>query len=230
MAEEPGPPSRGFQDCFNDLVDRRQRELGSAWDSVNRRSRRAEAARRAREEIARRIEVRGGRRYAASTIARWAARNHWPPGVENFWLERWATIDRAGGLAALARQLGSTVARVKTWRDSKDPSAPPPRPVTPKRPGEPTRIGVVVNGDAWVGTTKIEKKVPWLPDQTYQELTVEADSGILEAWFADNQDELKDLLGPVIADQVISDWHSANFYDVAYTVTEIILFLPNLDD
>lgn len=230
MAEEPGPPQRGFRDCFNDLVDRRLRELGSAWNSVNRRSRRAEAARRAREEMVRRIEIRGGRRYAESTIARWAARNQWPPGVETFWLERWATIDRAGGIAALAEALGSTPARVIAWRDSTDPNAPPPEPVVPKKPDEPQRIGVAVNGYATIGTTIIQKPVPWKPGQAYQELVIEPDSGILEAWFAGDEEELKDLLGPVIADQVISEWTSASHHDVSYTVTEIYRFLPNLDN
>lgn len=231
MAGPPGgPPQRGFRDCFNDLKDRRLRELGAAWDGVHERSRRAQAAHRARQEMVRRIEIRGGRRYAESTIARWAARNKWPPGVEPFWLERWALIDRAGGIAALAAAVKSTPARVKAWRDSPDPDAKLPAPVIPKPPKERHRIGVAVNGLATVGTTVIEKKVPWKKGQLYQALTIEPDSGILEAWYAGNIDLLMELLGPVIADQVISEWASASHHDVDYTVTEIYRFYPNIDD
>lgn len=231
MAKPPGPPERGFRDCFNDLVERRLRELGASWDGAPRRSRRAEAARRARQEMVRRIAVRGGRRYAESTIARWAARNHWPPGVETFWLERWALIDRAGGIAALAEMLGITPARVIAWRDSLDPDAKLPEPPPVKVAKGRRRIGVAVNGFATIGTTVIEKEVPWNPGQEYQVLTIEPDSGILEAWYAGDMDLLMELLGPVIADQVISEWTSASHYtDVSYEVTEIYRFFPNIDE
>lgn len=231
MAAAPGPPERGFRDCFIDLVDRRLRELGAAWDGVSRRSRRAEAARRARQEMVRRIAVRGGRRYAESTIARWAARNHWPPGVETFWLERWALIDRAGGIAALAQTLGIKAARVIAWRDSFDPEAKLPGPVQPRVPKGRRRIGVAVNGFATIGSTVIEKEVPWKPGQEYQALTIEPDSGILETWYAGDMDLLMELLGPVIADQVISEWTSASHYtEVSYEVTEIYRFFPNIDE
>ena len=91
--------------------------------------------------------------------------------------------------------------------------------------------GLAVNGFATVGTTIIEKKVPWKPGQEYQALTIEPDSGILEAWYAGDEDLLMELLGPVIADQVISDWTSASHYtEVSYRVTEIYRFFPNIDE
>ncbi|WP_165618451.1 hypothetical protein [Mycobacteroides chelonae] len=230
MAEPPRPPERGFRDCFDDLVERKGRELGAGWDGVPRRSRRAEAARRARVEMARRIAVRGGRRYAESTIARWAARNHWPPGVETFWLERWALIDRAGGIAALAELLGISAARIISWRDSRDPDAKLPARPQPKAPKGSRRIGVAVNGYATIGTTVILKPVPWKPGQEYQALTIDADSEILEAWYDGDEDLLMELLGPVIADQVISEWASASHHDVDYRVTEIYRFFPDVDE
>lgn len=229
MAAPEPEPVRGFKDCFTDLVERRLSELGGSWAGVYPRSRRAEAARRAREEMVRRIAIRGGRRYAESTVARWAARNHWPPGVETFWLERWATIDRAGGIAALAASLRSTPARVISWRDSTDPGARPPAPVRGV-PGEPQVIGVSVDGFATVGTTRIDKKIPAGKGARYQELVLDPDPGVLAAWFANDTDRLVELLGDLIAEQIISEWHSAQFYTIDYTVTEILLFLPNLDD
>ncbi len=227
-----GPPERGFSDCFTDLVDRRLGELGAAWDTTAARSRRAEARRRAREEMVRRIAARTGRRYASSSVARWAAHNQWPPGAEPFWLERWAAIDRAGGIAAFAEVLGSSPARVVAWRDSEDPAAPPPGPIPARRraPGAPVRVGVEVDGFAVVGTSKIPKKVPWKKPPAYQVLVIDPDSEILDAWFAGDYQTLKDLLGPVIAEQVIAEWTSASSYDVDYTVTDITLFLPNVSE
>ncbi len=231
MAAAEQPPPRGFQTCFADLKDRRLRELGAAWDSVAPRSRRAEAARRARDEMARRIEVRTGRRYADSTIARWAARDHWPPNAEPFWLQRWAAIDRAGGVSALADVLGVTPARVLTWRDSLNPDAPLPAPMTPPRPGQRRKVGVVVDGFAIIGSTVIPKRVPTSPDQPYQELLVDPESEIIEAWFSGDTDRLKELLGPLVAEQVISQWASASHYpDVSYKVTDILEFYPNIDE
>lgn len=224
-------PRGGFKGCFAALRARRLSELGSAWQSVNARSRRAEASRRAREEMIRRIAVRTGRTYAASTIRRWAARDQWPPGVEPFWLQRWATIDRAGGIVALARKLGVTSGRIVSWRDSPDPDAQLPLAGAKKVGDQPRTIGVAVDGYATIGTTRIRKKVPWKSGQAYQELMVPQDSAVFDAWASEDRAGLMRLLGPIIADQVISEFASADHYeDVSYTVTELIRFLPHLDD
>ncbi|WP_133055996.1 MULTISPECIES: hypothetical protein [Mycolicibacter] len=221
MAGSAGP-QRGFRECFLDLADRKGREFGAAWDGVNARSRRAEAGRRGREEMIRRIETRTGRRYAASTIARWAVHQQWPPGVDTFWLERWAAIDRAGGIRALAEALGSTPRRVVTWRDSLDPNAPPPAPVSVVPPGEVQAIWVIVDGFATIGTTRIDKRVPTSADEEFQELQILVSSGFFEAWINHEMDRVKEILGAAIADQVIADWNPAQFYDVDFTVEDVI--------
>lgn len=225
------PPPRGFRDCFNDLSDRRLRELGASWEGVNSRSRRAVASRRAREEMVRRIETRAGRRYATSTIARWAARNQWPPGIETFWFDRWATIDRAGGIAALAASLRSTAGRVIAWRDSLDPNAPPPRPVTPAIPEEPQEIGVETLGILQISDTlQYDKRIPTDSTKDYEVLRVDPDIGVLQAWFDDDEELLKGLLSDLITDQVLGGWDVVQHYECRYTVTKILKFLPNLDD
>ncbi|MEB3023440.1 MULTISPECIES: hypothetical protein [Mycolicibacter] len=217
----PAGPQRGFRECFLDLADRKDRELGTPWAGVNSRFRRAEAGRRAREEMLRRIETRTGRRYAPSTIARWAARQHWPPGVDTFWLERWAAIDRAGGIRALADALGSTPQRVVTWRDSLDPNAPPPGPVAVAPPAEVLTVWVSVEGYATVGTTLIYKNIP-TGDAEHQELEIVVGAELLEAWINSRQERVKEILGEAIAEQVIAEWNPAQFYDVDYTVTDVI--------
>ena len=225
------PPPRGYRDCVSDLADRRLRELGGGWAGVNTRSRRAEASRRARAEMVRRIETRTGRRYATSTIARWASRNQWPPGIDTFWFDRWATIDRAGGIAALAASLRSTAARVIAWRDSPDPNAPPPRPVAPAVPDEPQTIGVETLGILRISDTlQYGKRIPTDSNMEYQALEVDPESGVLQAWFDDDDALLRSLLSELITDQVISGWDIAQHYDCSYTVTDILKFLPNLDD
>ncbi|WP_142304804.1 hypothetical protein [Mycobacterium avium] len=231
MAEEP--PARGFRDCFHDLVERRLGELGSRWEGVSQRSRRAEAARRARQEMVRRIETRTGRRYATSTIARWAARNIWPPGIDTFWFERWAAIDRAGGIDALAEATGSSRRRVVNWRDSPDPNAPPPGRIPPGKrtpSAEPQDIGVETLGTLRIGDTLIHnKRIPTNPADDYETLEAAPDSGILEAWFDDDISLLQDLLSEAITEQVVSSWEIAQVYVCSYTVTEIVQFLPSLE-
>ncbi|GAB4999213.1 hypothetical protein [Mycobacterium avium] len=231
MAEEPTGPR--FQDCFNDLVERRLNELGRAWADVNARSRRAEAARRAREEMVRRIETRTGRRYATSTIARWVAHNTWPPRIDTFWFERWAAIDRAGGIDAMAAATGSSRHRVVAWRDSPDPAAPPPGRIPPRKrkpTAEPQEIGVETRGILRIGETEQHnKRIPTDPARDYEVLEAAPDSGILEAWFDNDIDTLMDLLSDAITEQVTAFWDVAQYYDARYTVTEIVQFLPSIE-
>ncbi|MEB3052107.1 hypothetical protein KV112_20560 [Mycolicibacter sp. MYC123] len=228
-AEPEEPPRRGFRDAVTDLVDRKLSELGGHWARETQRSRRAEAARRARVEMVRRVERQTGRRYAVSTIVRWAAHNATPPDTDVVWWDRWAAIDRAGGIQALADQTGATSGRVIAWRDSPDPDAPPPGriPVGARRPSaEPQRIGVETDGVLTIGRTRIDdRRIPTNPIEPYEVLLV--DPEVLDAWLADDTDTLLDLLSDAITDQVIGAWGLAPEQEPQYRVTDILRFIPN---
>ncbi|MEB3065530.1 hypothetical protein [[Mycobacterium] zoologicum] len=229
FAEPEAPPRRGFRDAFTDLVDRKLGELGGRWARESQRSRRAEAARRARGEMVRRIEHRTGRRYAPSTIARWAAHDATPPDTDMLWWDRWAAIDRAGGIQALAAQTGATPGRVIAWRDSLDPDAPPPGriPVGARRPtAEPQRIGVETIGVLTIGRTRIDdRRVPTNPMDPYEVLLVGPE--VMDAWLADDTDTLMELLSDTITDQVIGTWGLAPEQEPHYDVTDIRQFIAN---
>jgi hypothetical protein len=148
---EPSPPQQpavqGFRDAMDTLTERRYRELHGVWARAPERLRRTEAARRARNEMARRIaQHTGRRRVSPRTIARRARQDEMPPGVDRMWLQRWAAIDRAGGIAAMARQLGTTPRRVSAWRDlpRPEPELPGGPPAPP--PAEVQNVGVETDG------------------------------------------------------------------------------------
>ncbi|MUL61007.1 hypothetical protein B5P44_00205 [Mycobacterium sp. CBMA 213] len=228
LADEPTAPKRGFADCFNDLVERRTAELASKWDNTPERSRRAQAKHRARVEMLRRIKTRSGRQYKESTIEKWAAHNTWPPGIDTFWFERWAVIDRAGGIDALANSLRCSRGRIVAWRDSPDPNAQLPKQKPP--PGAPKerrfRIGVETLGILRIGETgQHHKRIPTDPNKEYEVLVFDPDSTILDAWYAEDLETVMDLLSDAITEQVISTWDVALYYDYSYTVTEILKFL-----
>ncbi len=118
-------------------------------------ARQAEAARRAARELARRVERQTGRRPAEATIRRAAREDRLPRGADPVVLARQARIDRAGGITALARQLGTTAARITRWRDN-------PAARLPTAAQAPTvRVGVEVIGTVIVnGNEYPDKRIP----------------------------------------------------------------------
>lgn len=124
-ASSPPVPAQGFAATFDALVGRKLRELrGRRWQRASDRARRAEAARRGAAEMARRIERESGHRPADSTIRRAARENRTPRGVEQAALGRQARIDAAGGVKALARQVGASASRVARWRAGRGEMVP----------------------------------------------------------------------------------------------------------
>jgi hypothetical protein len=234
---EPPPrrPNRGFGDAVRELEDRKYRELGAAWERIGERKRRAEARRRARREMARRIAQRTGKRALSErTIARRARDDNPPGGVERHWLDRWAAIDRAGGIKKLSEQLGASERHVRRWRDSADPDAPPPGepPAGVRRvPGAPTHpIGVETDGWVVINGKPYPKRIPTDPDEDYAVLYVDPAGDLMRAYLDNDVEVLKELLGDEIAMQIIiPTWMNLpSTYEVGYLVDEILQFLPDL--
>ena len=196
-------PSQGFRDALQVLQERRYRELGTAWQRQTQRARRAEAARRARQEMARRMAGHTGRRALSQrTIARWAGADKPPAGVDKHWLDRWAAIDRAGGIKKLAQELGVSQGQVRRWRDSPDPKAPPPGGTGV--PGAPTQpIGVETDGWVMINGKLYPKHIPTDPDEDCATLYVDPAGELMRASFDNDTDLLNQMLGEEITEQII---------------------------
>lgn len=123
-AEQPPaavePPPRGFKAAFRDLAERKLRELSGTlkWRGKAEAQQRAEARVRAEREMARRIAAQTGKRPAASTIRRNAAKDSPPRGVDQDRLNRQAAVDRAGGIKEFAAQAKVTPAKARRWLTS----------------------------------------------------------------------------------------------------------------
>ena len=122
----PPPPRTGFKAALRDLVDRKLRELKQTakWGAVSEdkkkaavpeKALKAEARARAERELARRIERQTGKKLAASTLRRNAAKDTAPRGVDQERLDRQAIIDRAGGVKAFASEAGVSESTVRRW-------------------------------------------------------------------------------------------------------------------
>ncbi|RFZ01140.1 hypothetical protein DSM43518_05633 [Mycobacterium marinum] len=110
---------KGFRATFRDAVARKFRELtGQKWQAASESQKRAEATRRATNEVARRIERLTGKRPADSTIRRNASKNTTPKGADQQLLDRQAVIDRAGGIKQFAATAGVSQRKVTQWRDT----------------------------------------------------------------------------------------------------------------
>lgn len=234
--QEPAqPPRRGFRDALQALKDRKQRELGAAWARATERARKAEAARRARREMARRVAVHTEtRKLSERTIARRARGDQPPAGVDKHWLDRWAAIDRAGGIKQMALQLGASEGQVRRWRDSPDPKAAPPgepEPGVGGVPGAPTQpIGVECDGAVIINGKRYPKKIPTDPNEDYAVLYVDPAGELMQAYFNNDTEALYGLLADEIVDQIIiPTWDNLpSAYEVGYEIEEVLNFLPEL--
>ncbi|QFS94674.1 hypothetical protein FIV07_28265 (plasmid) [Mycobacterium sp. THAF192] len=202
---QPSPrntPTAGFRSAYQALVRRKLSEMGGHWAHENRRTRAAEAARRAAAEIARRIGRLTGRQPADSTIRRNASRDTAPTGVDPEWLHRQAHIDTAGGIAKFAALLGVSEYATRTWRDTGRPLIP-----------HSTDVNADVEGILWVNGEEYPRSMTVV-------LTLqpgpEADE-IRIAYAHSDLDTIAELLGPLIAEEV--DW--AGEADRTYEVTDI---------
>lgn len=109
------------------LAKRKLRELrGSRWETAKEHERIAEADRRARQELAKRIARETGRRPAERTLRRHKAAGTAPRGVDEQKLARQAAIDNAGSLAKFARSMGMTEYAAAKWRDEGGDLPPEP--------------------------------------------------------------------------------------------------------
>ncbi len=225
-SEEQG---QGFADGLRALEDRRYQEMGRAWQRLPERFRRAEARRRARKEMARRVAQHTGKpRLSDVTIARRGRRDDAPAGVDKTWLDRWAAIDRAGGIANLAEQLGTTSSRVRRWRD--DPSAKTPKPREAVEPGAPLQpIGVACEGYVVINGEEYPKKIPDNSAADHAVLYVAPAGEVMQAWLADDTEHLYEALGEEIAMQlIVPRWGLPGTYSVEYRIEKLTKFLPNI--
>ncbi|MGW0162086.1 hypothetical protein ACWDUN_22515 [Mycobacterium sp. NPDC003323] len=224
------PQGQGFQEALKVLTERRLSEMRGVWQRMPERMRRAEAGRRARKEMARRIaQHTDSEALSEATIARRGRRDQPPTGVDKLWLDRWAAIDRAGGMTKMARQLGTTPARVRSWRDSADPSAKLPSRRRDEKvpPGAPTqRIGVETDGFVIVNGKEYPKRIPESGGEDYASLDVDPQGEVIEAWVNDDTERLYELL----ADEIVMQWITPRWdlpatYELGYRIEELLKFL-----
>lgn len=227
----PEEPDSAFRDALGALQERRYNELGAKWRTLPERMQRAEAGRRARHEMARRIGQHTGRDpLSERTIARRVRNNNPPTGVEKAFLDRWAAIDRAGGVRNLAQQIGVKEGRVRRWRDSPDPDAPLPGrrpPGAPALPGAPTRrIGIATDGYVVINAKEYPKRIP-LGGQDHDLIDVDPAGELIQAFFDGDNELLKQLLGEEIAMQIIvpNFTNLPRTYRVSYRVETLLDFL-----
>lgn len=221
------PQGRGFEEGLRALEERRYQEMGRMWQRVPERFRRAEARRRARNEMARRI----GRHIdkpplSETTIARRGRRDEAPPGVDKTWLDRWAAIDRAGGIANLAQQLGTTPSRVRRWRD--DPSAETPKPRAAVVVGAPLQpVGVACTGFVIINGEEYKKDIPDSAAADVAVVEVEPAGAVMQAWLSNDIAALHEALGAEIAMQVVvARWNLPGTYVVDYRIEKLLQFSP----
>lgn len=113
----PAPPRTGFKAALRALKDRKLSELADTakWRKRSKAEREAEAKARADREMARRIERQTGKKPAASTLQRNAAKDTAPRGVDQARLDRQAAVDRAGGLKEFAEQAKVSQSKARRW-------------------------------------------------------------------------------------------------------------------
>lgn len=220
-----------LREALDALTQRRLNELGDGWSAAPQRFRLAEAGRRARRELARRIARHTGRKQVSEqTIARRARQGTLPAGVEKFWLDRWAAIDRAGGIAKLAQQIGAGIGQVRRWRDSPDPNAKMPvkRGRAPRVPVTMTVINIKVTGYAVINGKEYNRDIPTDPTMDFDTIEVDPGGDLLQAFYDGDEDQMKDELGEEIAMQIIAaTWTNLpSTYQIGYLVDEILLFEP----
>ena len=231
-SSQPEPQGAGFRDALEALSQRRFNELGAGWRLLPERLQRAEAGRRARREMARRVAQHTGKRPPSErTIARRARQDDPPPGVDKAWLDRWAAIDRAGGIGNLARQIGASEGQVRRWRDSPDPAVELPigkRRGVPPIPVAGIVVRIRVKGFVVINGKEYPKDIPTNPDAEYDTITVDPGGELMQAFFDGDEDQLRELLGEEIAMQIIiPTWSNLPAtYQVGYLVDEILLFQP----
>lgn len=229
---QPEPEGAGFRDAMDALVQRRRNELGPGWRLLPERLQKAEAGRRARREMARRVAQHTGKRpLSERTIARRARQDTPPDGVDKAWLDRWAAIDRAGGIGNLARQIGAGEGQVRRWRDSPDPEAK--LPIRKGRGAPPTpSAGIVVlvrvKGSVVINGKEYPRDIPTNPDTEYDTITIDPAGDLMQAFFDGDEERLKEFLGEEVAMQIIiPTWTNLpKTYRVGYLVDEILEFRP----
>lgn len=224
--------SSPLREALEALTQRRLNELGEGWRAAPKRIQLAEAGRRARRELARRIARHTGKKaLSEQTIARRARQEDPPAGVEKYWLDRWAVIDRAGGIAKLAHQIGAGIGQIRRWRDSPDPDAPMPvgrSRAAARAPVSMTVIRIKVTGFAVINGKEYNRDIPTDPNFDYDTIQVDPGGDLLQAFYDGDDDRVKDELGEEIAMQIIAaTWSNLpSTYQIGYLVDEILLFEP----
>lgn len=220
------PSARGFRAVFRAAVNRKLREItGQKWQGATDAQKRAEAARRATAEVARRIERLTGKRPADSTIRRNANKNTTPRGADQQLLNRQAAIDRAGGVKQFATKAGVSTKKVSQWRETGSGIAPG---LTDE--GGAVYIAFDVTCDIFHpasipgkgGTTEYGRRLDNQSHPLYgSDMAVsEPDASSLVAAHADDDDEMtKEVIGRQIEIQVTSTWYGRQ--PKAVTVTTV---------
>lgn len=181
------PAPKGFAAAFNELADRKKRELGAKWGEKPQRSQLAEARRRAADEMASRIERQSGHRPAASTIRRNAAKGTTPRWADKQQLDRQARVDKLGGIKKLAQKIGVSAKAVTRWRDGKGPMS---------------SAAVTVTADFEGSLISDERPYPRNVSAAVSTSDPDEADDIRAAEAIDDYDELAQLLSPLVTNQV----------------------------
>lgn len=173
------------------LARRKLRELrGRRWEGATERERHREAEKRAREELASRIEAETGKRPSDRTLRRHAAAGTVPRGMDPAKTQRQAAIDNAGSIAKFARMQGMTEYAVKRWRDEGGE--------LPERIPESLRFHVVIVATLFSRGERYKIDTVWVT-----EIVVDGDAvaRVAEAAHTGDYGPVIDLVGELAADQ-----------------------------
>jgi hypothetical protein len=208
------PPAQrvGFKKSFDNLVERKLRELrGAKWADTEskggQRARAAEAKRRAAAEMARRIERQTGRRPKESTIRRAAAADRTPRGADQTKIDRQAQIDAAGGTKPFADKAGVSRSSVSRW--ARDPNKSLRGAIT---------VVAVVDGQL------VSRGGSYPKENVYAEgnMGPPASDDLLAAVAMGNTAVIKEILGPFVAHN--ADWQGeAERSFTVQRITELII-------
>jgi len=196
---QPPAPKVGFGAAFKEAASRKLRELrGQRWQGASPRARKAEAARRAASEVARRVERQTGVRPKESTIRRAARDDRTPRGADQARLDRQARIDAAGGVKKFAQKTGVSARKAASWRDK----------------GKAMLLGGVqviteVEGTLWVNGENYGRSV-----SAVLHVDPPASDDLYAAYAADDLEAVAEMLGPLITEQVEWTGDAERSYEV----------------
>lgn len=189
-AEELSGGRRGTAAGMWGLARRKLHELrGRRWERATDRQRVAEAERRAREEMAARIEAETGRRPSDRTLRRHRADGTVPRGVDADKMTRQAAIDNAGSIVKFGRARGMSRGAVVRWRDQGGD--------LPEELPESLRFFVAIVATLFSKGERYKKNAVWTVEVVVEGADVVR---VSEAARTGDYSDMRDLIGDLAAD------------------------------